>query len=71
MIHRNSHITFLLSFQFFAKTVISDFVEGETLLKAELRSVLKTSGAQFVMTHGMMQMLQLYIPSSDFLQKVS
>ena len=71
MIHKNSRITFLLSFQFFAKTVISDFVEDETLLKAELRSVSKTSGAQFVMTHGILQTLQLSVPSSDFLQEVS
>ena len=58
MIHKNSCITFLLSFQFFAETVISDFVEDKTLLKAELRSVSTTSGAQFVMTFGMLEMLQ-------------
>ena len=50
--------------------VISDFVEDKTLLKDELRSVSTTSGAQFVMTSGMLKMLQLSVCSLDFLQKV-
>ena len=56
--------------------VISDFVEDETvlrdetLLRDELRFVSTTGGAQFVMIHGMVQMLQLSVPSSAFLQKV-
>ena len=50
--------------------VISDFVEDKTLLRDELRFVSTTSGAQFVMTYGMLEMLQLFVPSSDFLQKV-
>ena len=51
--------------------VISDLVEDKALWKDELKSVLTTSGAQFVMIHGMLQMLQLFVPSLDFLQKVS
>ena len=56
--------------------VISDFVEDETLLRDktllrdELRSVSTTGGGQFVMTFGMVQMLQLSVPSLAFLQKV-
>ena len=59
-----------LSPQFLVKTVISDFVVDEAQLRDELRSVSTTSGAQFVMIHGMLQMLQLSVPSLDFLQKV-
>ena len=49
---------------------MSDCVMDEALLRDELRFVLKTGGAQFVMIHGMLQMLKLFVPSSDFLQKV-
>ena len=59
------------SFQFCVKMLISDFVVDETLLRAELKSVSTASGAQFAMTGGMMQMLQLSVPSLAFLQKVS
>ena len=50
---------------------MSDFVVDKALLKGELKSVSTTSGAQFVMTFGMLEMLQWCVPSSDFLQKVS
>ena len=69
-IHKHKRVTFPLSPQFFVKMVISDLVADKTLLKDELRSVSTTGGAQFVMIHGMVQMLQLFVPSSDFLQKV-
>ena len=51
--------------------VMSDFAVDKALLRVELKSVSTTSGAQFVMIHGMLQMLQLFVPSLDFLQKVS
>ena len=50
--------------------VISDFVKDETLLRDELKSVSTTSGVQFVMTSGMLKVLQLSVCSSDFHQKV-
>ena len=69
---QKSHILkFTLSPQFSVKMVISDLVVDKTLLRDELRSVSTTAGAQFVMIHGMAQMPQLFVPSSDFLQKVS
>ena len=51
--------------------VILDFVVDEAQLRGELRFVSTTSGAQFVIIHGILQMLQLFVPSLDFLQKVS
>ena len=51
--------------------VMSDYSMDEVMLRDELKFVSTTSGAQFVMIHGMMQMLQLFVPSLDFLQKVS
>ena len=50
--------------------VISDLVMDKTLLRAELRFVLTTGGEQSVITCGMLRMLQLSVPSSDFLQEV-
>ena len=50
---------------------MSDLMVDEALPKAELKSVSTTNGAQFVMTFGMLEMLQLFVPSLDFLQKVS
>ena len=51
--------------------MISDYVMDEVLLRDELKFVSTTSGAQFVVARGMLQMLQLFVPSSDFLQKVN
>ena len=42
----------------------------ETLLRDELKSVSTTSGAPFVITLGMLQMLQLSVLSLNFLQEV-
>ena len=55
----------------FVKMVMSDYSMDEIILRDELKSVLTTSGAQFVIIHGMLQMLQLFVPSLDFLHKVS
>ena len=60
-----------MSIQLFVKMVMSDYVMDEVMLRDELKFVSITSGAQFVMIHGMMQMLQLSVPSLAFLQKVS
>ena len=51
--------------------VISDFVMDEALQWAGLRFVSTNSGAEFVLTLGMLQMLQLSVLSLDFLQTVS
>ena len=50
--------------------VISDLAVDETLLRAELRSVSTTSGAQFVMTFGQMMMAMWSADSLDYLQLV-
>ena len=47
--------------------VISDLAVDETLLRAELRSVSTTSGAQFVMTFGQMMMAMWSADSLDSL----
>ena len=55
----------------FVKMVMSDYSMDKVMLRDELRFVSTTSGAQFVIIRGMLQMLQLFVPNLDFLHKVS